>query len=258
MDFGAGGDCAPPRGASVAGTPLYLAPEVLSGASRPSVAADVYSIGVLLFFLLTGSYPVTGEGPRRACGQCTRAANVAPSERCAPTWRAALRRLVERAIDPDPVRRYPTASALGTALGRVRVARWKRLSAGLVTAALAIAALVISGYSARGPASSDRPQIAVLPLANLSSGPDGESFADGLTDEIIRNLGTVRGLDVRSRTSSFAFKGERRRIAEVGRQLHVSYVLDGSVARAGGRLRVQRPTRQGRWRGVAVVRAVRP
>ena len=237
MDFGAGGDLSAPSGASVAGTPLYLAPEVLSGASRPSVAADVYSIGVLLFFLLTGSYPVVGKDV-----DDLRAVHTSGERRSLRTLRPdvarRLRRLVERAIDPDPVRRYPTASAFGTALGRVRVARWKRLSAGLVTAALAIAALVISGYSARGPASSDRPQIAVLPLANLSSGPDGESFADGLTDEIIHNLGSVRGLDVRSRTSSFAFKGERRRIADVGRQLGVNYVLDGSVARAGGRLRI--------------------
>ena len=103
-------------------------------------------------------------------------------------------------------------------------------------AALVLAALIVSRLSA--PAGVDRPQIAVLPLANITTDATNADFADDLTDEIIRNLGTVRGLDVRSRESSFAFKGTKKSIGEVGRELGVDYLLEVSSVRADGRLRV--------------------
>ena len=80
--------------------------------------------------------------------------------------------------------------------------------------------------------------IAVLPLENLSRDPANEYFADGLTDELIRNLANIEGLTPRSRTSSFTFKGKPRKVREVGKQLDVDYVVEGSVLRAGGQLRV--------------------
>ncbi len=79
--------------------------------------------------------------------------------------------------------------------------------------------------------------IAVLPLVNLSQDPE-DYFADGLTDEIIRNLSVIDGLAVRSRTSSFAFKGKSPNIRDVGKQLGADYVLAGSVLRAGQQLRI--------------------
>jgi TolB-like protein len=78
----------------------------------------------------------------------------------------------------------------------------------------------------------------VLPLANLSPDSSNDYFADGLTDEIIRNLSIIEGLAVRSQTSSFAFKGKPQNIREAGRQLNVNYILEGSVLRSGGQLRV--------------------
>ncbi len=80
--------------------------------------------------------------------------------------------------------------------------------------------------------------IAVLPLANLSQNASNDYFADGLTDEIIRNLSILDGLAVRSQTSSFAFKGRARDVREAGRQLDVEYILEGSVLRAGQQLRI--------------------
>ena len=80
--------------------------------------------------------------------------------------------------------------------------------------------------------------IAVLPLVNLSQDVSNDYFVDGLTDEIIRNLSILDGLAVRSRTSSFAFKGKARDVRETGRQLRVEYVLEGSVLRAGQQLRI--------------------
>jgi TolB-like protein/Flp pilus assembly protein TadD len=80
--------------------------------------------------------------------------------------------------------------------------------------------------------------IAVLPLTNLSSDSANDFFVDGITDEIIRNLSILDGLAVRSQTSSFAFKGKPHNVHEIGRQLNVDYILEGSVLRAGQQLRI--------------------
>ncbi len=118
MDFGTGREQREGSEAVLAGTPLYLAPEVLTGASEPTVQADIYSIGVLLFFLLTGSYPVTGGdlAELRAAHERheRRSLNVVR-----PDVPRRLRGIIERAIDPDPARRYSNAAALASALSRV-------------------------------------------------------------------------------------------------------------------------------------------
>jgi TolB-like protein len=80
--------------------------------------------------------------------------------------------------------------------------------------------------------------IAVLPLTNLGQDPANDYFADGLTDEIIRNLSIIDGLAVRSQTSSFVFKGKPRNLREAGEQLHADYILEGSVLRNGQQLRI--------------------
>jgi TolB-like protein/Flp pilus assembly protein TadD len=80
--------------------------------------------------------------------------------------------------------------------------------------------------------------IAVLPLENLSNDPAHDYFADGLTDEIIRNLSIIDGLAVRSQTSSFAFKSKPRSARKAGQELNVDYILEGSVLRVGERLRI--------------------
>ena len=80
--------------------------------------------------------------------------------------------------------------------------------------------------------------IAVLPLTNLSQDATNDYFADGLTNEIIRNLSIIDGLAVRSQTSSFAFKGKQRNVREAGKQLGAEYILEGSVLRDGQRLRI--------------------
>jgi TolB-like protein len=80
--------------------------------------------------------------------------------------------------------------------------------------------------------------IAVLPLTDLSPDPSNAYFADGLTDEIIRDLSIIDGLAVRSHTSSFAFKGKPRNVREAGEQLQAEYILEGSVLRTGQKLRI--------------------
>ena len=111
--------------------------------------------------------------------------------------------------------------------------RWL-LPAG-IAAVLAIATLVLGWWRLQ---STQPLTIAVLPLDNLSLDPANDYFSDGLTDELIRNLSLIDGLAPRSRTSSFAFKNKPRNLKEVASELHADYILEGSVLRAGQRLRI--------------------
>ncbi len=89
-----------------------------------------------------------------------------------------------------------------------------------------------------GPGRGDRPRLAVLPLANLSTDPENEPFADGLTEEFISTFSQIPGLDVISRTSVMPFKTPGTPIPDIGRKLKVGWVLEGSVRRAGNRVRI--------------------
>jgi adenylate cyclase len=104
-----------------------------------------------------------------------------------------------------------------------------------------VTGLIIAGFLATKWQSIRRPRppiIAVLPFTNLSGETDGDLFVDGLTDEIIRNLAMIQGLQVRSRTSSFAFKDKPRNLREVGDQLGATLVLEGSVLGTSTRKRI--------------------
>src|SRR5262244_1177156 len=84
----------------------------------------------------------------------------------------------------------------------------------------------------------DKPSIAVLPFQNLSGDPDQEYFADGMVEEIITALSRIRWLFVIARNSSFTYKGQAVGVKQIGRELGVRYVLEGSVRKAGGRVRI--------------------
>lgn len=236
MDFGAGRETGRARHAGLAGTPLYLAPEVITGTGKTSVAAEIYSIGVLLFFLLTGKFPVRGSNLselRKAHAQGARA-NLR-------TIRADVHRglaaVIERAIDPDPARRFGSADTLAAALTRVVSGGFAKRAL-LVTVAASVVLGAIFAWNAGGRPREATPsaRIAVLPFTNGTDDPGNEHLADGITEGIIRALGMVRGLDVRSRTSSFTFKGGPRDLGEIQRRLGVDYVVEGTVVRADGLL----------------------
>jgi eukaryotic-like serine/threonine-protein kinase len=253
MDFGTGSELGAGSETNVAGTPLYLSPEVLSGAT-PTARSDVYSIGVLLYHLATGSYPVQARDVpdlRRAHARGERT-ELRQKRRDVPR---RLARVIERAIDPEPDRRYASADSLRAALESVEAVSPLLRAAYATAAALALVASVwmVWGLSARAPTASTRPAvpvaaagvwgsatpvIAVLPFKNLSSEPDSDYFVDGLTEEIIRNLAVIDGLQVRSPTSSFVFKNTSRALASIGEQLRVNLIVTGSVQREGKRLRI--------------------
>jgi TolB-like protein/tRNA A-37 threonylcarbamoyl transferase component Bud32 len=243
-DFGAGfelDETIEAESRDLAGTPVCIAPELFAG--RPTTpASDVYSLGVLLYHLVTGSYPVRGSSVREI-----REAHAAdartPLRVERPDLAAPFVRIVDRALDPNPENRYSSPADLGGELASLRAVdaatdatRRRRTW----TAATVIAVVIASAGLALAPRwfRSETPTIAVMPFQNLSSNPDGEYFVDGLTDEIIRNLSVIDGLDVRSRTSSFAFKGKPRNLRGVAQQLRATLVVEGSVLRSNGRLRI--------------------
>lgn len=251
MDFGTGRELDGTPEPNVAGTPLYLAPEVLAGGAATE-RSDVYSIGVLLHHLLTGSYPVQAidlAELRRL--HAARARTDLRSSR--PDVSRRLARIVERACDPEPDCRYGSAASFGEALAALEGIPASVRRAYAAAAALALVAVGVIGWqlahrddtpsvAAMGAAavtSQDaRPAIAVLPFRNLSSEPGSDDFVDGLTSEVIRSLAAIHGLQVRSQTSSFAFKGKPRDLRLIAGELGVDLIVEADVLRAGTALSI--------------------
>lgn len=222
------------------GTPLCTAPEVIEG-HRATRQSDVYSLGVLLYRLATGRYPVEGRTLDEVREAHTQGRRIAIKE-ARPDLPARLADLIERAIHPHPTTRFQTADELRdgfAALVRPATAPSHVSTERRIVIALVSIGLLIAGVWAFLMWREPRPiTIAVLPLQNLGAGASSEEFADGLTTELIRHLATVPGLDVRSRTSSFVFKGRPRNLRDAGRQLQASLLLEGSVHHTGDRIRI--------------------
>ena len=106
------------------------------------------------------------------------------------------------------------------------------------TLGAAIAIAETDRHAVRPPPMPDKPSIAVLPFANMSGDPEQEYFADGMVEEIITALSRIRWLFVLARNSSFSYKGHNVGIEQVGRELGVRYVLEGSVRKGGDRVRI--------------------
>jgi TolB-like protein len=99
-------------------------------------------------------------------------------------------------------------------------------------------AAAVNGSPSRTPTAADKPSIAVLPFANISGNPEQEYFADGMVEEIITALSRIRRLFAIARNSSFTYKGQAVDVKQVGRELGVRYVLEGSVRKGGTRVRI--------------------
>ncbi len=241
MDFGTGREVEDGETADLAGTPLYLAPEIFRG-QPATVQSDVYSLGVLLFHLVSRSYPV-----KAATTKDLRRAHEGNEQVSLQSIRTdtprSLVRIIDRAVDQLAERRYQNADALATDL--TRLARQSTRS--LVYAATAAVAVLL--VASLGLTLSNRrrvnatlparlPAIAVLPFENLNKEAGSDEFADGLTYEIHRNLAAIEGLDLRSATSSFTFKNKQRDLADIDQQLDVDYVLEGSIFTSANKLRV--------------------
>jgi TolB-like protein/Tfp pilus assembly protein PilF len=248
------------RGWSAAAVARGVEEAALALGIAKSAQSDIYSLGVLLFRLVTASYPVQGRSVQEVRDAHARRARIFLRD-ARPDLPENFVQIVERAIDPQPERRYQSATALAADL--VAVSAASRRGALAYALGIAAALLVVLGlaWEIRGRQAGSlrtpsvllagvvglndanespfkRPVIAVLPFKNLSAEPDSDYFVDGLTDEVIRNLAVIDGLTVRSSTSSFAFKNQPRQTREVGEQLNANLVLDGSVLRERTQLRI--------------------
>ena len=242
------------------GTPGYIAPEqAKSVAADLTAAADVYSLGAVLFHLLTGRPPFVGENALVVLRQA--ADTPAPKLR---SLRASLDRDLEticaRCLEQDPKARYQSAGELADDLQRwlenrpiaarpvtapEKVWRWSRRNPKLLGATmlgLLIGASAIWLFRENlfhaPPVIPPENSIAVLPFVDLSPAKDQEYFCDGMSEEILHGLARVDGLRVVGRTSSFSFKGTNATPSEIGKKLNVEDVLEGSVKRDGNRVRV--------------------
>jgi len=237
----------------ILGTPNYLPPEILLGGSADG-RSDIWALGVLLYEMASGRLPFDGASMAELAGAIVND-NPNPLSARVPT---GLQLVIARCLAKDPASRYRTASeveaalqaldpsAIGRGAGGGARRTWALTAGAVVIAALAVVLALRTGeiqkrITGADTAASDRPRIsslAVLPLANLSGDPTQEYFADGMTEELITDLASIRSLRVISRTSVMPFKGSRKSLKEIASALNVDGVIEGSVLRAGDRVRI--------------------
>jgi TolB-like protein/tRNA A-37 threonylcarbamoyl transferase component Bud32/Tfp pilus assembly protein PilF len=240
------------------GTPGYIAPEQAEGAHF-GPAADIYSLGAILFNLLAGRPPFIGANALSVVQQT--AATPAPKLRSfVPSLDRDLEIIVGRCLERDPKARYQTAGALAEDLERwlegrpiiarpvrapARVFRWSRrnpilASAGTACLLLALAVVWLLGEKFLAPKTpAPEKSIAVLPFENLSRDAENAFFADGVQDELLTDLARIADLKVIGRTSVLQYKsGVARNLRKIGQQLGVAHLVEGSVQRSGNRVRV--------------------
>ena len=242
------------RTITVFGTPGYIAPEQINeSAGKLTPAADVYSLGAILFDLLAGRPPFLGEHALKVIQQASQ--KPAPKLRALmPAVDRDLETICAKCLERDPAARYRSAGALADDLERwlqgrhiiarpvsapVRLWRWTRRNPLLaVMSALLFALGTAVGVLAWKAEMADRQSpsgIAVLPFENLSPEQENVFFADGVYDGVSTKLAKIAELKVISHNSVAKFRGAHN-TREIGRALNVAYVLEGSVRRDAGRI----------------------
>ena len=229
------------------GTPTYLPPEVLRG--EPADArSDIWAFGVVLYEMASGRLPFDRSSFHELSDAILNGAPAPLSGRVP----SLIQAVIGRCLAKDPSQRYYQGSEVraaiealigGTSPKRVRVPRlvWipaAILAAGVLMTALAIGTGVVRNPLVKGGGHPKIRSLAVLPLANLSGDPAQEYFADGMTEELITVLASIPSLKVTSRTSTMRFKNSKQTLREIAKSLGVDAVVEGSVQRAGDRVRI--------------------
>jgi serine/threonine protein kinase len=213
LDFGLaklGGQTKLTKTGSILGTAAYMSPEQARG-QNVDHRTDLWSLGVVLYEMLTGKLPFRGEYEAALLYSIVHEEPQAMSDfrKDIPDNLASA---ISKTLRKDPHQRYVTARELLNDLksamaSGIQLLKWEK-------------------------------SIVVLPFENLSPDPDQAYFSDGLTEEVISDLSNVRALRVISRSSAMTFKGTKKKIPEIAREVNVQYVLEGSVRRAGNSLRI--------------------
>jgi serine/threonine protein kinase/Tfp pilus assembly protein PilF len=189
------------------GTPAYMSPEQAAGERTLDARSDLYSLGCVLYELLAGEPPYTGATAQAVIAK--RFTDPVPRvRRLRADVPPAVEQALTKALAKVPADRFASASAFADALTAPAVAQPRP------------------------------PSVAVLPFLSLSTNPENEFFADGITEDVIAQLSKIRSLKVISRTSAMAFKQREQSLREIGARLGVATLLQGSVRRVGDRVRI--------------------
>ena len=196
---------------AVVGTVPYMSPEQVQGQAVDH-RTDIFSLGVILYEMATGHRPFRGDTQAQLVSSILRDTPESISE-TRPDLPGNLERIVTRCLEKEVELRYQSVADIETALEKI-------------------------GESLQEAGEGDRPSVAVLPFVDMSPEKDQDYFCEGLAEELINALNRIEDLSVASRTSAFRFKGTQQDIREIGRRLGVSTVLEGSVRKAGSKVRI--------------------
>ena len=199
---------------SITGTVAYMSPEMVR-AEDTDHRTDIWSLGVVLYEMLTGQLPFKGENWEATMYAISNNAPI-PITQLRKNIPSSLERIITKMLQKKPQDRYNDIEAVVTDLQAVDITKTTSL------------------FPTIKPSAS----IVVLPFLDISPGKDQEYFCDGIAEELINSLTHVKDLRVVARTSAFSFKGKDVDVRDIGRTLNVDHVLEGSVRKSGNQLRI--------------------
>jgi serine/threonine-protein kinase len=221
LDFGLAklkGVSKPTKESSTLGTLHYMSPEQIQG-QEVDHRSDIWSLGVVLYEMLTGIVPFTGDYEQAIMYTIMNQEPDFESDRSEQIFRP-LQAIAQKILKKNPDERYQSIAKIHADLEKMKSEIDRQTRAKTESE------------------KEDKPSLAVLPFVNMSGDPENEYFSDGLTEELINALTGLKDFRVVARTSAFAFKGKQVDIRNVGAQLGVQKVLEGSVRKSGNRIRI--------------------